>query len=120
MVQSIDEFASYRLVDAAKGNLDIPEIENDEEKTEEAKKDLEEVSLPFPSSPSFSSFSSSSFVFGEIVTFVERLVSRLYCDERIAFVPLRACLLGSLSIGCVKNGGRGRGGVVVVLMNRDW
>lgn len=43
MVQSIDEFASYRLVDAAKGNLDIPEIEDDEEKTEEAKKDLEEV-----------------------------------------------------------------------------
>ena len=45
MVQSIDEFASYRLVDAAKGNLDIPEIEDDEEKTEEAKKDLAAVAM---------------------------------------------------------------------------
>ena len=69
MVQSIDEFASYRLVDAAKGNLDIPEIEDDEEKTEEAKKDLEEVGLPFPS------FSCFFFCFlGELVTLVERLV----------------------------------------------
>ena len=45
MVQSVDEFAGHRLVDAAKGNLDIPEEEESKEAAAEAKKDLEDVSI---------------------------------------------------------------------------
>jgi heat shock protein beta len=46
MVQSIDSFDGKRLVDAAQGDLKLPEDENDgeaKEKAEEAKRDLEDV-----------------------------------------------------------------------------
>ena len=46
MVQSIDSFDGKRLVDAAQGDLKLPEDEEDgeaKEKAEEAKRDLEDV-----------------------------------------------------------------------------